>query len=98
MFKKKIQLGLVLDLSITRDMTGIIIRDTEGFNISQRFKQSGPSKCLNYKLISDNVLRKIPDDQQLKIVQFIYNRELDDLTDMKIITGVKSDIVGTLEA
>jgi len=98
MFKKKMEIELILDLSVTKDMAGIIIRDTKGVNISQRFRATPKTKCLNYKFISDNVLRKFPPNALIKVVQFVYDQEKDELSEFKITTGLRKDILGTMIA
>lgn len=67
---KKHTVELALDLSVAKDLTGVLIRNKDGLNVSQRFVQGPLTKHLGYRFISDEVLRRMTAIAKLKIMEY----------------------------
>lgn len=94
---KKIAIEIALDLSISKGMTGILIRNTEGVNVSQRYVQGPQTKRLGYRFISDEVLRRTAPVAKLKIMEFTLDKQ-GRLNKGSLIEGTRDQFISTMDA
>lgn len=94
---KKIAIEIALDLSVSKGMSGILIRNVEGVNISQRFVQGPNTKRLGYRFISDETLRRMTPVSKLKIMEFVLDKN-GRLNSGTLVEGTRDHFVSTLMA
>lgn len=94
---KKIVIEIALDLSISKEMTGVLIRNSEGINISQRFVQGPDTKRLGYRFISDEVLRRSAPIAKLKIMEFTLDKK-GNLNNGSLVEGTRDHFLSIMDA
>ena len=89
---RKLEVEMAFDVSVNKILTGVIIRNKDGLNISQRYVMGPITKRLGYRFISNEVLRRMAPVSKLKIMEYWVD-ENGSLKDGNFLEGVPGDFL-----